>query len=127
MDECPACGRPPLGDEVVAKDKMIDHLRSWLLYMRRQPNASAVHRWIDDALNGKSAFIDRDFSAPIDEENICGLCGDPGADKIAHPTYWPGERRPDGEMVHAECEQSECGRAHAALSDAERKSFLRSI
>ena len=61
------------------------------------------------------------------EEDICGLCGLPGADKYRHPIHWPGERIPDGMWVHAECESEECRRAHAAMSDRERKAFLRTI
>jgi hypothetical protein len=60
-------------------------------------------------------------------KDICGLCGKPGADKIAHPIHWPGEEIPDGELVHSECEDEECKRAHAALSDQERIAFLKSI
>jgi len=63
----------------------------------------------------------------ITEEDICGLCGEPGADKYAHPVHWPGEQVPDGEFVHAYCEDEECKRAHAALNDAERKAFLRGL
>lgn len=62
-----------------------------------------------------------------DADDICGLCGEPGADKIAHPVHWPGERVPDGEMVHQSCEQDECGRAHAALTDEQRRAFLRAL
>lgn len=62
-----------------------------------------------------------------DDEDICGLCGEPGADKFAHPEHWPGERRSETGFVHAECEQEECRRAHAALSDEQRQRFLRSI
>lgn len=51
------------------------------------------------------------------EDDICGLCGKPGADKYAHPVHWPGERIPDSELVHAECEAEECRRAHSQLSD----------
>ena len=58
---------------------------------------------------------------------ICGLCGDPGADKFAHPVRWPGERAPDGEFVHSACEEEECGRAHSELSDAQRKLFLAAL
>ncbi len=61
------------------------------------------------------------------DDDTCGLCGHPGADKIPHPHYWPGERRPDGPLVHASCEEEECGRAHALLSQAERDAVLRSI
>lgn len=60
-------------------------------------------------------------------EDICGLCGEPGADKYAHPIHWPGERIPDGELVHAECEDEECRKAHAALSPQERDAFLKTI
>jgi hypothetical protein len=62
-----------------------------------------------------------------DEEadDICGLCGEPGADKEPHPLYWPGERRPDTALVHAECEHQEQGRAHAALTPAQRDAVLR--
>ncbi len=63
----------------------------------------------------------------ITEEDVCGLCGEPGADKYAHPVYWPGEQKPDGPLVHMECETEECRRAHAALSPHERDAFLRSI
>lgn len=61
---------------------------------------------------------------PID---ICGLCGEPGADKIPHPHRWPGERAPDTPYVHAACEDEECSRAHAALTDAQRNAVLRDI
>ncbi len=62
-----------------------------------------------------------------EEEDICGLCGQPGADKFHHPVYWPGEQQPGTELVHADCENEECRRAHAALTDKQRKAFLRTI
>ena len=62
-----------------------------------------------------------------DEDYICGLCGESGADKIPHAIHWPGEQRPESDFVHAECEQEECRRAHAALSDSQRESFIREI
>jgi len=62
-----------------------------------------------------------------DEPDICGLCGEPGADKFAHLIHWPGERVPDGPLVHAYCEAEECRRAHAELSDKQRRDFLRTI
>jgi len=62
-----------------------------------------------------------------ENEDICGLCGEPGADKYKHPVHWPGEQNPEGELVHSWCEEEECRRAHALLSDEERKAFLRSI
>ena len=70
------------------------------------------------------------FAAPtlLDVDvDICGLCGEPGADKYAHPIHWPGEQVPSGPLVHAECESAECARAHAALNDRQRRDFLRSI
>lgn len=63
----------------------------------------------------------------VPDLDICGLCGEPGADKYAHPIHWPGERVPDGQFVHADCEDEECQRAHSMLSDKQRKSFLRGI
>ncbi len=49
----------------------------------------------------------------LSEEDICAICGEPGADKIPHPEHWPGEFCPrSGELVHATCEAEECGRAH---------------
>jgi hypothetical protein len=58
-------------------------------------------------------------------EDLCGLCGQPGADKVAHPVHWPGEQVPDGLYVHAACEAEECHRAHALLTDKQRADFLR--
>lgn len=62
-----------------------------------------------------------------DDEDICGLCGEPGADKIPQPVHWPGERVPDTDLVHAYCESEECIRAHAQLSQAERDAFLEGL
>jgi hypothetical protein len=61
------------------------------------------------------------------DSDICGLCGLPGANKIAHPIHWPGEAVPEGQYVHAECEHEECRRAHAALTDRQRRTFLEGI
>lgn len=69
----------------------------------------------------------KELEAARDAEDICGLCGEPGADKIPHPNHWPGERVPDTELVHATCEADECARAHAALSDEQRRRVLRSL
>lgn len=62
-----------------------------------------------------------------DEEDICHLCGGPGADKIAHPIHWPGEAGVAGALVHEACEDEECRRAHALLTDKQRAHFLRSL
>ena len=64
----------------------------------------------------------------VDENtDICGFCGLPGADKIPHPMRWPGEQGAGAEYVHAECEAEECRRAHAKLTDDQRREVLRSI
>ena len=60
-------------------------------------------------------------------EDICGFCGLPGADKFPHPVRWPGEKSAGTELVHAECENEECRRAHALLSDKQRANFLRAL
>lgn len=63
----------------------------------------------------------------MDEDDICGLCGLPGADKIPHPIYWPQEQRPDTDLVHDECERAECERASALCQGREREEFLNNI
>lgn len=83
-------------------------------------------------MSGFDAWLDRmtadvaEQIAPSDED-ICGFCGLPGADKVPHPLRWPGEESAGTELVHADCEQDECKRAHAALTDRQREAFLRSI
>lgn len=62
-----------------------------------------------------------------EEEGICGFCGLPGADKLPHPVRWPGENSAGTELVHADCENEECRRAHALLSDVQRQNFLRTL
>jgi hypothetical protein len=74
--------------------------------------------------NGKPV---NDAQIQVDSEDICGLCGQPGADKFAHPCHWPGEQVPDGPLVHADCEAEECRRAHAALTDKQRRDLLGTI
>ena len=63
--------------------------------------------------------------------DICGFCGEAGADKIPHPVRWPGEQSPNSEFVHAECEQTECARAHYEyinkVGDIGVRNFLRII
>lgn len=62
------------------------------------------------------------------DSDVCGLCGLPGADKYKHHCHWPGEQNPEGEFVHAECEQEECKRAYnefrARVGDRGVKDFL---
>lgn len=66
-----------------------------------------------------------------DDIDICGLCGEPGADKYAHPNHWPGEQVPDGPFVHEACEQEECARAHREFTrrvgDTGVREFLRNV
>jgi hypothetical protein len=62
-----------------------------------------------------------------EEQDICGFCGMPGADKIPHPVHWPGENTAGTPYVHATCENAECSRAHSMLTDKQRKSFLMSL
>ena len=62
-----------------------------------------------------------------ENEDICGLCGLAGADKIPHPEHWPGERAPETALVHAECERAETLRAHAALTKQQRDECLRRV
>lgn len=68
-----------------------------------------------------------EWLTPTEPEDICGFCGKPGADKIPHPVRWPGEQNAGTEFVHSECENEECGRAHALLTDKQREGFLRGI
>ena len=66
-----------------------------------------------------------------DDEDVCGLCGQPGADKMALWTgggvYWPGEMIPDTDMVHQSCEQAETARAHAELTQQQRDVTIRAM
>jgi hypothetical protein len=59
--------------------------------------------------------------------DICGYCGEAGADKMALWTgggrYWPGEFVPDTECVHAECERAEQRRAFNVLTPQQRAAF----
>ena len=71
------------------------------------------------------------MSDSSEDEDICGLCGEPGADKMALWTgggvYWPGERRSETQFVHSECESEETERAYRALSREEIEDALRSV
>ena len=77
----------------------------------------------------KGAVGQSHLTVGLGEEDICGLCGLGGADKMAMWTgggiYWPGETRPETEFVHAECEMEETKRAHAALSQPQRDAVIR--
>lgn len=59
------------------------------------------------------------------DDDVCGFCGQTGADKVPHPVRWPGEDTAGTPYVHAECEDAECRRAHALLTDRQREQFLR--
>lgn len=65
---------------------------------------------------------------PEEDEDICGLCFEPGADKMALWTgggvYWPGEQQSETEFVHAECERAETERAHGELTVAQIRTRL---
>jgi len=63
-----------------------------------------------------------DFS---EEDDICGFCGQNGADKIPHSVRWPNEQSAGTEFVHSECEQAECARASALITGKHRDDFLR--
>jgi hypothetical protein len=89
-----------------------------------QTDAQTVQQTEGGGAVASSAVLDAD-------EDICGLCGEPGADKYAHPMHWPGEPVPDGPLVHATCEEAECRRAHQAfwnrVGEKGVREFLRSI
>ena len=93
-------------------DYYVNKVEGCTEYVRLDEHERLVQEAVDEALN---------------REDICGLCGLPGADKMPHPSHWPGERVPDTELVHAECERAECQRAHAALTPKERHEALRRI
>lgn len=61
------------------------------------------------------------------EEDICGLCGKPGADKIPHPIHWPGEHISANPFVHSECEAEAALAAMEAMTDEQRERFLDSL
>jgi ssDNA-binding Zn-finger/Zn-ribbon topoisomerase 1 len=70
----------------------------------------------------------RKEAADETEAEVCGLCEGPDPCKMAKWTgggvYWPGERRPEGRLVHQECEEEECRRAHAELTQDQRDEVL---
>jgi hypothetical protein len=63
----------------------------------------------------------------LKDEDVCGLCGGPDPGKIPHLGHWPGERIPDTQLVHADCEREECTRAHACLTESQRERVIRNI
>ena len=72
------------------------------------------------------AFVNTcEYALVREQEDICGFCNQPGADKIPHPVLWPDENRAGTELVHAECEQQECSRASALCQGRAREEFLR--
>lgn len=115
----------------------------WLSFKLQVPENGKMIWW-DDGVRDPFLVPAQDFSpedlghwmypAPpkryaesVHDEDVCGFCGEPGADKIPHPVRWPGEQSAGTELVHAACETAECGRAHTALSDKQREQFLRSV
>lgn len=83
----------------------------------------------DGLLHLDLGFLTLEVSKFVEEEtvDICGFCGQPGADKIPHPIRWPNEACAGTTYVHSACEDEECRRAHNQLSDKERADFIRSI
>ncbi len=63
----------------------------------------------------------------MEDEDICGFCGLPGADKYPHPVRWPDEDSAGTKLVHAECEAEECARASALCQGKAREDFLRHL
>lgn len=64
----------------------------------------------------------------MENSDICGLCGEPEADKIAQSSgYWPDQKRPDGKYVHSSCEMEEQRRAWNALSQNQRDAVLKRL
>jgi hypothetical protein len=62
-----------------------------------------------------------------DDNDICGFCGLPGADKFPHPVRWPNEESAGTPLVHAACENAECKRASDSFQGPKRDAFLRSL
>ena len=84
--------------------------------------------WLAGVLT--SSLTDRRLDAEKSEpppDDICGLCGRPGADKVPSPVRWPGERVSCEPLVHAECEDDEARAAMERLTVDERSAFLRSF
>ncbi len=88
-----------------------------------------IDQWPEKTTGSQALASVRPVVSQINEEgdDVCGLCGLPGADKITHPVYWPGERIPANRLVHAECEHLESYRAMKALTEGERWAFLREL
>jgi len=61
------------------------------------------------------------------DDNVCGLCGLSGADKIPHPVNWPNELIPTTQYVHAACEDRAAFHAMLARTEKERDDFLRTL
>jgi len=82
-----------------------------------------------DPMEREEEITKEEFEVMDESPDICGICGEPGADKFKHPCHWPGELNPEGDLVHAECEQAECKRAFqefsARVGDDGVREFLR--
>ena len=85
---------------------------------------------IDPLAKTKWTRVGSQATAALPDEladDICGFCGLPDADKMPHPMHWPGEESAGTRLVHAECEDEECKRAHSLLTDKQRADYLRTI
>ena len=101
-----------------------DAAGGWIVYRAESPRVAPQE--VRDAPGGRRSH----WTPPMEMNNaddICGFCGLPGGDKIPHPVRWPGEESAGTKYVHAMCEDSECARAHSALTDRERQAFLKTI
>lgn len=107
--ECPNCGWQGMSNEL--------HSKTGLKF-------DVEFIFCPDCGEEVSDYEEDEKQAEEIEDDICGLCGEPGADKIRHPIHWPGETVPDSEYVHASCEDEECRRAHSVLSQEEREKFI---
>lgn len=101
---CHDCARARSEDvETIRKELQNDPL-----WMEFQTNALAALDRLAAAAQGRQ------------HADICGLCGNQGADKLPQMTYWPGERIPNkGRLVHKKCEDEERNRAFDALTPDE--------
>lgn len=121
---CPlhAAGWGVLYDAWTDIEVVLQHIRD------AQREAEAMARPCDDCGEPNPCrCIEALPGEPHNEDAICGLCGEAGADKIPHPVYWPDERKPETTLVHADCENAECKRASDLITGKQREDFLRNL